>query len=122
MPRVVHFEIPADEPEKVAKFFEETFGWSVRKWDGPMDYWLVMTGKEEEAGIDGGIMRKREANPMVVNTIDVEDLDAMIIKIEANGGEIYIPKMAVPGVGWMAYFKDPSGNVHGVMQSDPGAS
>ena len=46
----------------------------------------------------------------------------MIAKVEANGGEITMPKMAVPGVGWMAYFKDPEGNIHGMMQSDPGAS
>ena len=122
MARVVHFEVPADEPEKLATFFEKTFGWSIRKWDGPDDYWLVMTGNEEEPGIDGGINRRSDGNSVVVNTIDVEDLDATIAKIEANGGEITMPKMAVPGVGWMAYFKDPEGNVYGMMESDPGAS
>ena len=122
MPRVVHFEIPADEPEKLAAFFKKTFGWSIQKWDGPVDYWLVMTGKEDESGVDGGIHRKNEGNGVVINTIDVEDLDAMISKVEANGGEITVPKMAVAGVGWMAYFRDPEGYIHGMMQSDPGAS
>ena len=122
MSRVVHFEIPADEPEKLVAFFEKAFGWSIQKWDGPIDYWLVMTGKDEEDGIDGAIHRKEDGNAVVVNTVDVEDLDTMIARVEANGGEITMPKMAVPGVGWMAYFKDPAGNVHGMMQSDPGAS
>jgi predicted enzyme related to lactoylglutathione lyase len=32
-----------------------------------------------------------------------------------------LPKMAVPGVGWLAYEKDPDGNICGIMQADPGA-
>ncbi len=121
MPRVVHFEIPADDPERVIGFFEKTFGWRIEKWDGPIDYWLVMTG-EEEHGIDGGITRREGEDSMVANTIDVPDLDAYIAKVEEHGGEIVLPKMAVPGVGWMAYFKDPEGNLHGMMQSDTSAA
>jgi uncharacterized protein len=122
MARVVHFEIPADDPQRVSTFFESVFGWKTQKWDGPVDYWMVMTGEPGSPGIDGGLLVKSQGNPMVVNTIDVDDLDAVIAKIESNGGTITAPKMAVPGVGWMAYFKDTEGNVHGIMQSDEGAS
>jgi uncharacterized protein len=122
MARVVHFEIPADDPQRASTFFENVFGWKTQKWDGPIDYWMVMTGKPGSPGIDGGLLVKGQGNPMVVNTIDVDDLDAVIAKIESNGGTITAPKMAVPGVGWMAYFKDTEGNVHGIMQSDKGAS
>ncbi len=44
MPRVVHFEINSDHPQKAAEFYQEVFGWTVVKWDGPVDYWLVTTG------------------------------------------------------------------------------
>ena len=121
MPRVVHFEIPADDPERAIAFYRKTFGWKIEKWEGPMDYWLVSTGEEGDAGIDGAIARRGEMNPLVANTLDVVDLDESIERVVANGGEIIAPKMAVPGVGWMAYFKDPEGNLHGMMQSDPGA-
>ena len=38
---VVHFEIPADDPERAAKFYRELFGWEIKHMGGPMDYWLV---------------------------------------------------------------------------------
>jgi predicted enzyme related to lactoylglutathione lyase len=57
LPRVVHFEINANKPEELAKFYEQVFNWKFEKWKGPMDYWLIMTG-ENEPGIDGGLSRR----------------------------------------------------------------
>ena len=53
--------------------------------------------------------------------IDVDDLDASIEKVTAAGGQIAMPKMAVEGIGWLAYFLDPGNNVIGMMQMDPTA-
>ena len=53
MPRVVHFEINAKKPELLAEFYEKVFGWEIEKWEGPVDYWLITTGKEDESGING---------------------------------------------------------------------
>jgi predicted enzyme related to lactoylglutathione lyase len=122
MPRVCHFEIPADEPEKVASFYEKTFGWSFSKWDGPVEYWLVTTGDDSQPGINGGLMRRQQPGQPVVNTIDVPSVDAHIAKITGAGGEIVVPKMAIPGVGWLAYFKDPAGNIFGIMEEDAAAA
>jgi predicted enzyme related to lactoylglutathione lyase len=121
MPRVVHFEIDAEKPERAIKFYEKVFGWKIEKWNGPMDYWLVVTGKEKEPGIDGGLAKRTETEPSTVNTIDVPSVDEYIKKVKTNGGSITRPKMAVPGVGWMAYFKDPEGNTWGMMESDESA-
>jgi len=77
MPRIIHFEINAEEPEKIIEFYKNAFGWTIEKWDGPMEYWLVMTGKGE--GIDGGIA-KAEGEERIINTIGVDDLDAYIKK------------------------------------------
>lgn len=121
MPRVVHFEIDAEKPERAIKFYEKVFGWEVEKWKGPIEYWLITTGKEDEPGIDGGLSRRTEAEPSIVNTIDVPSVDEYVKKVESNGGSIVRPKMAVPGVGWMAYFKDPEGNLFGMMEEDSSA-
>ena len=121
MPRVVHFEIPADDPDKLAEFYQKAFGWTFRKWDGPMDYWLVMTGPGDQPGIDGGMGRKSDGMSAVTNTLDVPSVDEYVAKIEEAGGTITVPKMAIPGVGWMAYFKDPDGNTFGIMEDDPSA-
>ena len=80
-----------------------------------------MTGEESEPGIDGGLGYEEEGFPRVVNTIDVKNIDEIIKKIEKNGGEIIRPKHAVPGVGWLAYFKDTEGIVTGIIQEDPNA-
>jgi predicted enzyme related to lactoylglutathione lyase len=64
MPRVVHFEIHAEKPEKAVEFYSKVFGWKIQKWDGPVDYWLVSTGSADERGIDGGIMRRHGPGPV----------------------------------------------------------
>ena len=121
MPRVVHFEIDAKKPDRVIKFYEKVFSWKIKKWEGPVEYYLITTGKESEPGIDGGLSRRTESEPSTVNTIDVPSVDEFIKKVEASGGTIIRPKMAVPGVGYMAYFKDPEGNIFGMMENDESA-
>ncbi len=118
MLRVTHFELPADDPEKLVGFYKKVFGWTIRKWDGPMDYWLVMTGPEDQPGIDGGIARRGKGESGTINSIDVPSVDEFVAKIESGGGKILVPKMAVPGVGWLAYCKDPEGNTFGIMEED----
>jgi predicted enzyme related to lactoylglutathione lyase len=118
--RVVHFEIPCDNPEKTMDFFKEVFNWSFQQF-GPETYWIAMTGNEKLPGINGAIMKKKDPQQPIVNSIDVENLDAAITKIEKAGGQIVVSKMPIPTIGWLAYFKDPDGNIHGLYQNDPTA-
>jgi predicted enzyme related to lactoylglutathione lyase len=120
--RVVHFELPADDPDRCARFYADVFGWKTEKWGGPTDYWLVTTGEAPEVGIDGGIGRRQGPEDQITNTIDVADLDAAITAVEAAGGTITNPKHPVRGVGWLAYAADTEGNPFGMMQSDPSAA
>ena len=121
MPRPTHFEIPAGNPGQVMSFYGSVFGWTFQKWDGPMPYWLVTTGPDTEPGINGGILAKRDPQQPCVNTVTVADVDASIASVTAHGGRIAVPKMAVPGVGWLAYGMDPEGNMFGMMQMNPEA-
>jgi hypothetical protein len=121
MPRVIHFEISADKPEKTAAFYQKIFGWQFMKWEGPQEYWLITTGEDGQPGINGGLMRRREPNLGTINTIDVPSVDEYVKKVDAAGATVIMPKMAIPGVGWLAYFKDPEGNVFGMMQGDESA-
>lgn len=118
MGRVIHFEIGADDPDKVGNFYQEVFGWEVRKWDGPVDYWLVMTGDSEEAGIDGAIMARQSDMPPTINTIDVDSLETAMESVKSAGGQLLGEAQAVPGVGYFAYCTDVEGNVFGMMESD----
>ncbi len=118
MSRITHFEIPADDPERAIKFYENAFGWRIEKWEGPIEYWLIMTGPEDEPGIDGGLARREDPATTLENFIDTKDLDASLKAVTAQGGLITRPKMAVPGVGWLAYIKDTEGNIFGLMERD----
>ena len=126
MPRVVHFEIHADDPQRAANFYRNVFGWQINKWEGPEDYWLVTTGADNEPGINGAILKRRgpingDAVIAYVCTIDVPAIDEAIEKATSHGGTVALPKMPVPGVGWLAYFKDSEGNIFGMMQADAAA-
>jgi predicted enzyme related to lactoylglutathione lyase len=120
MDRITHFEIPSDKPEVSTKFYSDVFGWKCTKW-GEHEYWLVATGEDKQPGINGAIMKKRDPKQPVVNSINVKDIDATIKAIETNGGKIVVPKGSIPGVGYLAYFTDPDGNIHGVIQEDKNA-
>jgi predicted enzyme related to lactoylglutathione lyase len=121
MSRVTHFDINAEDVDRAIRFYESVFGWKFQKWDGPMEYWLIMTGDEKEPGIDGGMSRRTEMNSGVVNTISVESVDDAIEKILKAGGKVAQPKGAVPGVGWFASCFDTEGTPFGLMQEDPNA-
>lgn len=119
--RVVHFEIPCDDPEKSMEFFKDVFGWQFQQF-GNVEYWTVTTGDSATPGINGGLMKKRDPRQPLVNSIQVDNIDHHIKLIESAGGKIVVPKMAIPSVGWLAYFTDPDGNIHGIYQDDPSAS
>jgi predicted enzyme related to lactoylglutathione lyase len=121
MPRVVHFELPADSPERAAAFYSDVFGWKISKWDGPQPYWLITTGDKNEIGIDGGLMQRQNPGQGTTNTVGVASVDEITEKISQRGGKVVVPKMPVPGVGWLAYCQDTEGNTFGVMQPDESA-
>ena len=118
MPRVIHFEINADNPQRAVKFYKEVFGWEMTKWEGQEEYWLISTGKEDEPGINGAIMHRFMPEATSVNTIGVENLDEYIAKVKTQGGSIVRPKEKIPGVGYFVYCRDTENNLFGIIQED----
>jgi uncharacterized protein len=126
MPRVVHFEIHAADPERAVNFYKTLFDWQFQKWEGPMDYWLITTGPNEQPGINGGLVRRQgeldgQAVIAYVCTVDVANVDASTNTATSNGAQVVLPKMPIPGVGWLVYCKDTEGNIFGMMQADESA-
>ena len=121
MPRVVHFEINADNPNRAVKFYSDVFGWKIQPWEGPMEYWLISTGEKDEPGIDGAIMKRQYPEVTTVNTISVSSLDEFMMKITAHGGRIVTEKTTIPGVGYVCYCQDSEGNTLGIIEEDESA-
>lgn len=119
--RVVHFEIHASNVQRATEFYGSVFDWTILKWDGPVEYYLVSTG--EGSGIDGAIVPRRGEPPAhgapvnaYVCTITVGSLDETIAKLEKAGGAVVVPKNKITGIGWLCYATDPEGNVFGALQ------
>src|SRR6516225_2832694 len=127
MARVIHFEIQAENPDRAIKFYQQMFGWEFSKWEGPQPYWLIKTGPDGQPGINGGMLPRRgdidgQAVIAYVCTVDTALLDDSLAKAQRSGGTQVVPKMPIPGVGWLAYCKDTEGNIFGMMQPDPKAA
>jgi predicted enzyme related to lactoylglutathione lyase len=126
MARVVHFEIHADDPERARRFYEGVFGWEIKKWSGPADYWPITTGPDSEMGINGAITNRMgpltgDGITAYVCTVGVDSLDETLTKVIDQGGTLALPKMSIPTIGWLAYCKDTEGNIFGVLQPDESA-
>ena len=121
IPKVVHFEINADDPIRAKGFYENVFNWKIEKWEGPMEYWVIDAGEEGEDGINGGLQKREESEDQIFNYIKVPSVDKVSKKIEDNGGTVISPKIAVPGIGYFYMFKDTEGNKLGIMEEDESA-
>lgn len=129
--RVVHFEIYADDVERAKKFYTDVFGWTYQTWEfGGSAYYGVLTAPEgsKEPGINGGLLKRIGPPPVdgiaVIGyacTVQVENIDETITKIESSGGTLALAKQAIPGMAWQAYYKDTEGNIFGIHQPDTNA-
>ncbi|MEA2725446.1 MAG: uncharacterized protein QOH59_3217 [Gemmatimonadales bacterium] len=125
---VVHFEIPADQPERAAEFYRELFGWKIDHMGGPMDYWLVNTvptdaqGRPTEPDVNGGLMRRMMPEQTPVNYISVESVEEFSRKAQSLGAKVVVPKRPVPGMGWFAQLTDTEGNIFAIWQHDTAAA
>ena len=123
MSKVVHFEVPADDQARAARFYAEVFDWHtiampqmnyIMAHSGPTD---DSNGMPKEAGfINGGIMMRKDIkNPVII--VDVQSVDEAVKKAESMGSKIVRPKVQVGDMGFVAYVTDSEGNIVGVWEN-----
>ncbi|MCU0301842.1 MAG: VOC family protein [Candidatus Nanopelagicales bacterium] len=131
MARVVHFEIQVDDLERARAFYAGVFAWTFTDWSEVTGspYLGVTTGAEGTPGIDGGMLPRPAPAPgpqqgtnAFVCTVEVDDFDAVAARILQAGGQVALPKYALPGMAWQGYFLDTEGNTFGLHHPDPGAA
>ncbi len=122
MDKVVHFELPFDNKERAMEFYKKMFGWSLMDM-GAMDYVLVRAAATDannmvsETGvINGGLFPRATAAPNPIVCVAVSSIDEKIKAIEAAGGKLVSPKVAIPN-GHYARVADCEGNVIGLVDS-----
>jgi predicted enzyme related to lactoylglutathione lyase len=112
---VVHFEIEGKDGPRLQKFYTDLFGWKIDA-NNPMNYGLVQNGGE---GIDGGVAGGDA--PHVTVYVSVDDPAAYLKKVQSLGGTVVMDVTEIPGMVTMAQFKDPEGNMVGIIKSTPPA-
>ncbi len=121
MPTVQHFEIPADDVNRVQKFYKEVFGWTMQKMNNPVrtdeDYWTFETKDDDgNNGLSGGMMKRQSSQHTVTNYITISSIDEYSSKIEQSGGKVIIPKTKLPDMGFIAVCLDSENNMFGIFE------
>jgi len=125
-----HFEIYADNPDALARFYTSLFDWKVEQMPGNDNYKLVQTvdvdsqrTAQQAGGINGGIMKRPDSKaPNVINYVSVESLDGALERAGKLGATVMKGKQPVPGMGWFAILSDPEGNPFALWQQDKAAA
>lgn len=119
---LVHFEIPASDPARIASFYEQLFGWKFTKYEagtmGTMDYWLI-SHKDATSPDDtmGGLYKRNTPQEQFLNYISVKSVDDSLAKANSLGAKVLMAKQEIPNVGWFGVLSDPDGNNFALFQS-----
>lgn len=113
---IVHVEIPATDRQALADFYHNTFGWELNH-SAQLDYLMFIgNGGPDGAFVSnsGELWAGASTNSPVVY-LGTDDVDGDLAKVTAAGGTVLVPKREIPNTGWMAIFRDPSGNHIGLF-------
>lgn len=121
---VVHFEMPAEDRNRMADFYSGVFGWQTQMLGEEMgNYVLVSTTETGEDGrpkqpgaINGGLFPKTPDNAAPSLVIGVDDVKAHAKKVADAGGKVLGEPVQIPGVGWYVSFIDTEGNRVSMLQ------
>ncbi len=117
---IVWFEIPADDLGRARKFYSSLFGWKINQFPGMADYWHIDTGGADDTP-DGGMMTRKHPEQPITNYINVPSVTKFMAKVKKLGGEVCMPKTAVPQMGYFAVCQDTEKNTFAIWEMDQGA-
>jgi predicted enzyme related to lactoylglutathione lyase len=119
--QAVRLRIFANDPDRARAFYARVFGWSLPK--GRRCCWVITSGDDPRLSIDDSDeIHDHHVGEVLLPTIHVANLDAATAAALAAGGEVLVPRIPVPGAGWLVYLADTEDNVIGIMQDDPDAA
>jgi uncharacterized protein len=121
MNTIGYFEIQSSDPEREISFYKNVFGWRFfREEHVPIEYYRIETNS-----IYGGLLKRpAQVPPMECGTnafvcsVQVENFDNTSEVILKNGGQIAMPKFAIPARCWQGYFMDQDNNTFGIFEVD----
>ena len=121
MNSIAYFEIQSSDPPREIKFYKNIFGWKFKiEKSLPIEYYRI-----ETKGMNGGLLKRPAKTPPAESgtnaftcSIQVKDFDKTHDLIIKNGGQVALPKFAIPRKCWQGYFVDEDNNVFGIFEVD----
>lgn len=126
---VVHFELPAENKDRMVDFYEKAFGWQMQRLGPEMGNYIVVStteagedGRPKSPGaINGGFFEKSKENQLPSVVIAVDNIKAAMKDIEEAGGKIIGGSKPgepddIPGVGLYIAFRDTEGNRLSILE------
>ncbi|VAX06884.1 Glyoxalase/bleomycin resistance protein/dioxygenase [hydrothermal vent metagenome] len=105
-------ELMTTDIEGAKAFYGELLGWSMGGIEcGDMNYTMVKSGETEVAGLMGIPPEAAGMPPAWGAYVTVDDVDAMVTRVEKLGGKICVPPRDIPNVGRFVVIQDPQGAV-----------
>ena len=112
---IVFFDIAGPRLEEQAAFYRSVFGWEIGPDPNFPEHGMRVRNVPVTSPLEGTL---RKDPPERLFYIGVADVAATAETIDAHGGAIGSPRMAVPGVVILALFTDPAGNRMGIVEMD----
>ena len=110
---VSHWQMISKEPDKIAKFYGDLFGWRFSDANG-LGYRSLESAGDE--GMDGGIWPAPPNGQEIVQLyIEVPDIDDALSRAQELGGSVVMKKQVLPDGDSMALALDPLGRPFGLM-------
>jgi uncharacterized protein len=113
---IIHIEFPSADFGRTAAFYGELFGWQTQQ-NAAASY-MKFDGADGPSG--GWVRADSVQSPGPVPYLQVDDIGAVLDKVEKAGGRIIARRLPFAGGGEVALFADPDGNVLGVWARKKG--
>ena len=121
MAAIVHFDVPAEDPERAKKFYAALFDWKYENVPQFQYNLISTTNLDGSPGVGGGLGKRMDPSQRMMNYFGVKSIEASMKQVQALGGKMVSQKMAVPGMGYLANCLDTEGNTFGLWEEDTGA-
>lgn len=116
----IWYELLTADAKAAKAFYDSVIGWNIdaEAPPGGMDYRMI----NAHDGQAGGVMQLNAdmlaggAKPVWLGYFGVDDVDATVTAMTADGGQVHLPAFDIPGVGRLAMVSDPQGVPFYVMR------
>jgi predicted enzyme related to lactoylglutathione lyase len=119
---VTWFEIIGKDGSTLHKFYSEVFGWKLTPPVADMgNYSMLSEHGPGQHGAGGGIGAGMQGESRVSVYVEVDDPQRYLDRATKAGATVLMPVTTITPDTTIAMFRDPAGNVNGILKANPRA-